>query len=178
MKTVLYAAPTEYPVSMLEIKDHLRIDSGTLEDTLTATQCMAYGSHAIANDYVTHVGTAVEVLGKEAVIVMNHGTNGATGTVDTIVQHSHGGRDLCEVGAHCAGHNAHSVGICMIGTDQFTADQWDSLAQLVNGLAQVYPIKKVLGHHDHDPNKTCPCFDVEKWWAKNQIHKVTEETKP
>lgn len=91
MKTVLYAAPTEYPVSMLEIKDHLRIDSGTLEDTLTATQCMAYGSHAIANDYVTHVGTAVEVLGKEAVIVMNHGTNGATGTVDTIVQHSHDG---------------------------------------------------------------------------------------
>jgi hypothetical protein len=86
----------------------------------------------------------------------------------------HGGRDLCEVGAHCAGHNAHSVGICMIGTDQFTADQWDSLAQLVNGLAQVYPIKKVLGHHDYNPNKTCPCFDVEKWWAENRLRDFTK----
>lgn len=84
-------APTLTPVSLLELKEHLRIDSGTLDDNVTVSQSLAYASHAIANDFITHVGAAIDVLGKEAIVVMNHGENGATGTVDTKVQDSHDG---------------------------------------------------------------------------------------
>jgi uncharacterized phiE125 gp8 family phage protein len=88
MKAKLYAAPTLYPVSLSELKMHLRLDSGTLDDNLTDTQCFAYASHAIQNNYTVHVGTGVDVLGKEAIVQVHHGTNGATGTVDTRIAES------------------------------------------------------------------------------------------
>ena len=34
------------------------------------------------------------------------------------------GRHLEEIGAHVAGSNARSIGICMVGTDRFTPAQW------------------------------------------------------
>jgi uncharacterized phiE125 gp8 family phage protein len=52
------------------------------------TQSLAFGSKAIANNYTTHVGSGVDVLGKEAIVEVHHGTNGATGTVDTKIQES------------------------------------------------------------------------------------------
>jgi N-acetylmuramoyl-L-alanine amidase len=49
------------------------------------------------------------------------------------------GRGLDEVGAHAAEFNAHSVGICLVGGKerdaQYTAAQWDSLAQVVRMLS-------------------------------------------
>lgn len=86
MKTVQTVAPTLLPVSLAELKAHLRLDSGTFDGNLTLTQCLAFGSKAIANNYTTHVGTGVDVLGKEAVVEVHHGTNGDTGTVDTKIQ--------------------------------------------------------------------------------------------
>lgn len=83
--------PSIEPVTLAEAKMHLRLDSETLDGNLTITQCLAYASHAIANDYTTHVGTAVDVLGKQAEVLMHHGTNGATGTVDTKIQESDDG---------------------------------------------------------------------------------------
>lgn len=88
MKTVQTVAPTLLPVSLSELKAHLRLDSGTFDGNLTLTQSLAYGSHAIANNYTTHVGTGVDVLGKQADVLMHCGTNGATGTVDTKIQES------------------------------------------------------------------------------------------
>ncbi len=88
MKTVQTVAPTLLPVSLAELKAHLRLDSGTFDGNLTLTQCLAFGSKAIANNYTTHVGTGVDVLGKEAVVEVHHGTNGDTGTVDTKIQES------------------------------------------------------------------------------------------
>lgn len=45
------------------------------------------------------------------------------------------GRHLDEVGAHAAGFNAHSVGICLVGgaerSARYTRAQWEALAQLV-----------------------------------------------
>lgn len=49
------------------------------------------------------------------------------------------GRDVDELGAHVAGHNARSVGICMVGTSAFFLAQWEGLrlclGALVVGLA-------------------------------------------
>lgn len=39
------------------------------------------------------------------------------------------GRHLDEIGAHAKGHNTRSIGVCLIGTDRFTLDQWTSLEQ-------------------------------------------------
>lgn len=86
------------------------------------------------------------------------------------------GRHLDEIGAHVRGHNSRSIGICMIGMDQFTAEQWVSLRTLVGGLREIYPRARVVGHRDLSPDtdkdgtvekfewiKTCPGFDVADW---------------
>lgn len=45
------------------------------------------------------------------------------------------GRELEEAGAHVAGHNARSIGICMIGMDRFYLSQWEELRYVLGGLA-------------------------------------------
>lgn len=54
------------------------------------------------------------------------------------------GRGLDEVGAHVAGFNAHSVGICMVGgverEARYTDKQWASLEQVVQMLCAMYRI--------------------------------------
>lgn len=95
-------------------------------------------------------------------------TNGAIAT----------GRHLDEIGAHAGGHNARTIGICMIGTGAYTALQWRALASLVEKLQTRYPAAKVIGHRDLSPDidgdgivepqewlKTCPGFDVATWLA-------------
>ena len=80
------------------------------------------------------------------------------------------------MGAHVQGSNEHSIGICMVGTDRFSFEQWRSLAQLVMGLRHKYPDAEVLGHRDFSPDldgdgviepfewmKTCPGFEVRDW---------------
>jgi len=88
MKTVMITAPVLLPVSLNELKSHIKLDSGTFDGNLTLTQCLAFGSKAIANNYTTHVGTGVSVLGKQAEVLLHCGTNGDTGTVDTKIQES------------------------------------------------------------------------------------------
>jgi N-acetyl-anhydromuramyl-L-alanine amidase AmpD len=99
--------------------------------------------------------------------------------LDGLIQ---GGRRLAEVGAHVAGHNAHSVGICLVGGAELKARysraQWGSLKQLVGTLSIQRPGIRVLGHRDLSPDangdgtvtpgewlKTCPGFDVGLWWS-------------
>jgi N-acetyl-anhydromuramyl-L-alanine amidase AmpD len=72
------------------------------------------------------------------------------------------------VGAHAVGHNATSIGICLIGTAAglFTPLQIKELAALVEWLRGTYniPRGKVIGHRDVDTaGKTCPGFDVRAW---------------
>lgn len=100
------------------------------------------------------------------------------------------GRHVDEVGAHAQGYNAKSIGICMVGIDQYSPAQWSSLAHLVtcevaritgrNGpadrrdpLTQGACVSwarkhniRIVGHRDL-PNvrKTCPGFDVSTWLA-------------
>jgi N-acetyl-anhydromuramyl-L-alanine amidase AmpD len=88
------------------------------------------------------------------------------------------GRSLDEVGTHVQGHNANSIGICMVGTDQFTKAQWDALHSLVKALRLNYPAAKIVGHRDLSPDlngdgkitsneytKLCPGFTVADWLA-------------
>jgi len=64
MRTVQTVAPVLLPVSLSELKAHLRLDSGTFDGNLTLTQCLAYASKGIsAGGLYTHLGTGVDVLG-------------------------------------------------------------------------------------------------------------------
>ncbi len=74
------------------------------------------------------------------------------------------GRHLEEIGAHAQGFNQKSIGICLVGMDQFSVDQWNSLAALVSGLRTKFPSAQVLGHRDLPKvAKSCPGFDVHAW---------------
>lgn len=78
------------------------------------------------------------------------------------------GRHLDEVGAHCRGHNASSIGICLIGTGRFTHAAWDGLAKLVEILEKQYPGVEVVGHRDLAATE-CPGFDVRAWHAGGMV---------
>lgn len=82
------------------------------------------------------------------------------------------GRSLNRIGAHCKGHNGHSVGICYVGgldenglpCDTRTPAQKDSLARLIwmltqRALLQGFGLVAVRGHRDF-AKVDCPCFDA------------------
>jgi N-acetylmuramoyl-L-alanine amidase len=101
------------------------------------------------------------------------------------------GRSLNEPGAHALHHNARSLGICLVGLDAYTVDQWAWLKSEVPKLAQRHgvplaaPVREgaamrrgVCGHRELSPDangngrvdrhewlKTCPGFDVQRWLA-------------
>ena len=84
----------------------------------------------------------------------------------------HAGRPLDQAGAHCVGHNAHSIGVCYVGgldqhgrpKDTRTPEQKVALRALIAVLKQLYPNAKVYGHRQFN-NTACPCFDAEKEYA-------------
>lgn len=85
----------------------------------------------------------------------------------------HKGRDESVVGAHCFGHNAHSIGVCYVGgkepgtaraKDTRTPQQKESLISLLMELVCRYPDAEILGHRDL-ANRKCPCFDAKKEYS-------------
>jgi uncharacterized phiE125 gp8 family phage protein len=88
MELQLETSPVIEPITLAEAKMHLRLDTETFDGNLTISQSLPYASHAIADDYTTHVGAGVDVLGKEAEVLLHCGTNEATGTNDTKIQES------------------------------------------------------------------------------------------
>jgi N-acetylmuramoyl-L-alanine amidase len=71
------------------------------------------------------------------------------------------GRTLKEVGAHCKGHNAKSIGICLAGRDKFQPEQFDTLRSLLSQLNKKFPDATIHGHREFNPGKTCPVFKVK-----------------
>ena len=77
------------------------------------------------------------------------------------------GRPEWLTGAHCQNHNAHSIGVCYEGgldirgqpADTRTEAQKASLRQLLEDLHRRYPRALIVGHHDLNPQKSCPCID-------------------
>lgn len=85
------------------------------------------------------------------------------GTVNT-------GRPLERPGAHCAGHNARSIGVCYVGglaadghtpRDTRTPSQRRALLGLLRELKKKYPGAAIRGHRDYS-SKACPCFDATR----------------
>lgn len=87
------------------------------------------------------------------------------------------GRGVYEIGAHVAGHNSNTVGVCLVGglnekdwkpEDNFTKEQWAALKTLVATLAKMFPSATILGHRDFPKvAKACPCFEARAWARKN-----------
>jgi len=84
------------------------------------------------------------------------------------------GRPLEQTGAHVAGHNLDSIGICLIGRRLFSAAQLDALASLVDRLAAqcAIPITagRVVGHYELDPGKSCPNMDMR--WLRDFLRRA------
>jgi N-acetylmuramoyl-L-alanine amidase len=73
------------------------------------------------------------------------------------------GRPHYWIGAHVKGYNRGSLGICLIGRDEFTDDQMTALRELLLEWMDLYPLAEIIGHRDLDPHRTCPNFDVRSW---------------
>ena len=81
----------------------------------------------------------------------------------------HEGRPIEKVGAHCEGHNSHSIGVCYEGgldangkpADTRTDAQRKALKSLIEDLHQRFPKALIVGHHDLNPTKACPGFVVK-----------------
>lgn len=86
MALKLITPPAVEPVSLAEVKAHLRLDSGSLADNITSHQSIALASHAIAAAYSLE-GIAIDVLGYQVVVILESGTNEAGGTADVKLQH-------------------------------------------------------------------------------------------
>jgi len=84
--------------------------------------------------------------------------------------HVYEGRDVDVSGAHCTGHNSHSIGVAYVGgcarngrdaKDTRTDAQKTSLLNLLTDLRKLYPMAKIHGHRDFAA-KACPSFDATK----------------
>jgi len=105
-----------------------------------------------------------------------HYVVGRDGTVAT-------GRDIERDGAHVAGRNAGTIGICLIGgrgssaTDQpeqhYTTEQLAALRDLVDSLKTRFGDVRVTGHNQYSA-KACPGFNVPRWLAGKGERKITE----
>lgn len=79
------------------------------------------------------------------------------------------GRDLSRAGAHAVGHNGDSIGVCMIGTDTFSKEQFVSLGGVVIGMMTQFGLspEDVISHASVDTHgKTCPNFSVPEFMDK------------
>jgi len=90
------------------------------------------------------------------------------------------GRAMQTPGAHAEGHNARSIGICLVGgvrregtrliaENNFTPAQWKELKRLILHLRDQFPHAKIVGHRDLDRRKECPSFSVRDWLVNNSI---------
>lgn len=77
------------------------------------------------------------------------------------------GRPVSAQGAHVAGHNADSIGVCLVGGKwdaDYEPQQYEALAVLLRSLMTNHGPLEVVGHRDLDRLKSCPRFDVKAWW--------------
>lgn len=97
----------------------------------------------------------------------------------------HKGRSEAKIGAHVAGRNSRTIGICYVGgvsandvkkaKDTRTPEQKAALVDLIKQIMKRHPsIKKISGHHDY-ASKACPCFPARKEYAYLTEGKVSKK---
>ena len=85
-----------------------------------------------------------------------------------------------EVGAHVAGRNSSSIGICLVGREGFTEKQLFALRCLLTDLKDMFGLTwdDVLGHYE-DPNadKTCPNIPMAhlRSWLKSESNESVHD---
>ena len=102
------------------------------------------------------------------------------GTIET-------GRPEWMVGAHCLNHNSHSIGVCYEGgldirgqpADTRTPEQKAAMRRLLEELHERYPRAVIVGHHDLNPHKDCPCITnvAKEYAALNDVRACSRSTK-
>lgn len=81
------------------------------------------------------------------------------------------GRPEYRAGAHCCGHNRHSIGVCYVGgldqngesKDTRTKEQKESMRKLLKELVEKYHCT-IHGHNEYS-TKACPCFNARDEYA-------------
>lgn len=75
------------------------------------------------------------------------------------------GRPIYEAGAHVAGANFDSIGVCLVGkSGLYTVAQMRAATHLVRSLIQVHGLSwsSVFGHYQQPGSgKTCPDFQID-----------------
>ena len=80
------------------------------------------------------------------------------------------GRPEFWIGAHTFSKNDRSLGVCLIGRNNFSDLQFLSLKNLLIEWKIKYPNSIILGHRDSiNTNKTCPNFNVNEWCKKENL---------
>jgi N-acetylmuramoyl-L-alanine amidase len=77
------------------------------------------------------------------------------------------GRPEYWMGSHAKGHNTGSVGICLIGNENFTDEQYSELVALLREIKAENPAAVILGHYELNPGKSCPNFGVPEFLAEH-----------
>ena len=73
-------------------------------------------------------------------------------------------RPVNQIGAHAAGWNDKSIGICYEGG----LDEQGRPADTLRQLRRDYPEARILGHYQLSPyiRKACPCFDAREEYGE------------
>lgn len=86
------------------------------------------------------------------------------------------GRPITKVGAHARGANTGSIGICLVGIEEFSTAMVFKFASMVEQLREVFnlPRKAVFGHCEVGTTKTeCPSGKLMEWvrnYRKSNAH--------
>lgn len=80
------------------------------------------------------------------------------------------GRPEYWIGAHAYGINNKSLGVCLIGRNNFTKKQFNSLKEILINWKKIYVNAEILGHCEAiQTEKTCPNFNVSKFLRESKI---------
>jgi len=86
------------------------------------------------------------------------------------------GRPVERTGAHVAGQNTGSIGICLVGgidergkpDANFTRAQFITLRRLLRFYKAQHKNVTIHGHNEFS-NKACPSFDVQQWLKETNL---------